>query len=262
QSQPQAVRRERAFVLFPFSQANVTVERLVEMAASGRDVLFFIFISEDISANDYKRLVRAGNVDWVSSHGTPQEILDIISRPHSGAPSTETSGRTKSVFVSFVPSSGGVGNATIAIESAIQIKTSKTMRDCKVCLVDLDLQTSHVCDLLDIDPRLQLGEISQNPERLDAQLFDLFISRHSTGLAGLAAARSKEVEAEPSVVALDALFSMISRRYEVILVDLPVAWFSSTRHILSASDLAIVVGLNTIPNLRQVAETIKTIREL
>src|SRR5262249_28082027 len=91
QSQPQAVRRERGFVLFPFSQANVTVERLVEMAASGRDVLFFIFISEDISANDYKRLVRAGNVDWVSSHGTPQEILDIISRPHSGAPSTETS---------------------------------------------------------------------------------------------------------------------------------------------------------------------------
>ena len=118
------------------------------------------------------------------------------------------------------------------------------------------------CDLLDIEPRLQMAEISQHPERLDAQLFELFVSHHSTGLDVLAPARSKGTGTDPSIAALDALFAMISKRYEVILVDLPVPWVGWTRQILSASDLAVVTGLCTIPSLRQVAETLKAIREL
>src|SRR5215204_1355861 len=180
--QPQSAAGERNYVLFPFSHAHTSLDQLVEMAAHGRDVLFFIFISDDILASDYKRLVRAGNADWVSSRGVPQEILDIIARHRQAAPVAERSKGAKPVLVSFVPSGGGVGNATIAIEAAVQLKTNKATRDRAVCLVDLDFQTSHVCDLLDIDPRLQIAEISEHPERLDAQLFELFVSHHSTGL--------------------------------------------------------------------------------
>jgi Flp pilus assembly CpaE family ATPase len=51
--------------------------------------------------------------------------------------------------------------------------------------------TSHICDHLDIEARLQIDEISSNPERLDSQLFDIFISRHSTGLHIFAAPRRR-----------------------------------------------------------------------
>ena len=74
----------------------------------------------------------------------------------------------------------------------MQLKLDKKTRNLRICLLDLDLQTSHVCDYLDIDARLQLQEIVEQPERLDAQLFDLFVSSHSSGLTVLAAPRNRK----------------------------------------------------------------------
>src|SRR5215468_3589773 len=56
------------------------LDRLIDMAAKHRDGVFFILLSTEISASDYKRLVRTGNADWVDVNGRPQEILDIIGR--------------------------------------------------------------------------------------------------------------------------------------------------------------------------------------
>jgi Flp pilus assembly CpaE family ATPase len=60
---------------------------------------------------------------------------------------------------------------------------------------------------------------------------------------------------------LDALFGMISGRYDLILIDLPVNWFSWTSKIIAASGGIVVTGVNSIPGLRQIAETLTTVRE-
>ncbi len=131
-----------------------------------------------------------------------------------------------------------------------------------ICIVDLDFQSSHVCDYLDMEPRLKMQEISSNPERLDAQLFDIFISRHSSGLHVFAAPRGKADLCDLNIAAIDKLFDMISARYQLILIDLPVTWFTWTPQIVSASDAVVVTGLNTIPGLRQTAETLTAVREI
>ena len=129
---------------------------------------FFIFVSKEISASDYKRLVRHHVADWVSLQGAPEEIEEIISREGQ----TETTGSApgaKPIIIAFVPSGGGVGNSTLALEAAVQLKQNKQSRDRRICLLDLDLQTSHVCDYLDIEPRLQMRDIVMTGP-LDAQL--------------------------------------------------------------------------------------------
>src|SRR5262249_7888351 len=142
---------------------------------------FFILISEDIAASDYKRLVRTGGADWVSAAAVPQEVLDIMSRQRSGIDARPAS-RGEPVVVCFAPSAGGVGNTTLTVEVASYLKSSKPTKHREICIVDLDFQSSHVCDHLDIEPRLQIQEISSSPERLDEQLFDIFVSRHASGL--------------------------------------------------------------------------------
>jgi pilus assembly protein CpaE len=241
-----------------------TLEDLAETAARYRDRIFFIMIGEEISASEYKSLVRTGSADWISAGADVQEILDIISnrqmRGRAEAASAIRAG-SKRVAVSFVPSAGGVGNTTLAVEVGVSLKTGKPTKDMNICIVDLDFQSSHACDYLDIEPRLKMQEISSNPERLDAQLFDIFISRHSSGLHVFAAPRSKSDPCDFNVVALDKLLDMISARYHLILIDLPVTWFTWTPQIVSASDGVIVTGVNTIPGLRQTAETLVAIRE-
>ena len=234
--------------------------RLARMEVARRGSPFFVFVSDDIPASDYKRLVQAG-ADWASTRGAPEEVAEILARVGHGAPA-EAEGRPEAepVMVAFVPSSGGVGNSTLAIEVGIQLKTAKATRGRRICLVDLDFQNSHVCDHLDVEPRMQIHEIAADPDRLDAQLFDLFVSRHASGLDVLASPRSRDNSPDLGPETLEALFRMIAARYDLVLLDLPATWFSWTRPLLTASAVALVTGMNTVPGLRQVEATLKAVR--
>jgi pilus assembly protein CpaE len=236
--------------------------KVAEIASSHRDRIFFVLISDELSASDYKALLRRGDADWVSLDADPQEIIDILARQRKrrNAEHAGDASGAKPVAVSFVPSAGGVGNTTLVLETAIKLKTDKATRERRICIIDLDFQRSHVCDYLDLEPRLKIQEIMDNPDRLDDQLFDIFISRHATGLHVFAAARSSFDVCDLNVSALDALFNLASLRYELILVDLPVTWFAWTGQVVSASDGVIVTGVNTIPGLRQTVETLNAVR--
>jgi pilus assembly protein CpaE len=239
-----------------------SIEKLADTAARHRERIFLILVGGEISARQYKSLVRSGGADWISGDADLREILDLISsRKTRDRAEAATPAGAKRVAVSFVPSAGGVGNTTLAVEVGAALKTSKATRDLSVCIVDLDFQTSHVCDCLDIEPRLKMHEIASDPDRLDAQLFDIFISRHSSGLHVFAAPRGKTDPCDFNVAALDKLLDMISARYHLILIDLPVTWFSWTPQIVSASDGIVITGVNTIPGLRQTAETLAVVRD-
>jgi pilus assembly protein CpaE len=252
---------EPVFVLVAATSAHSEYfEKLINIVTRYREHFFFVLISNEISATDYKRLIQSGGADWVSELAPPQEITDIIARQRVKSTETTANG-ARPLVVTFIPSAGGVGNSTLAVETAVQLKKGSAGRQRRVCVVDMDFQASHVCDYLDIEPRLQIQEIASNHERLDHQLFEIFISRHTSGLHVIAAPRSKFEPWNLDVSALDRLFGMIAANYDCILIDLPVTWFPWTAHIVTASVGIVVTGLNTIPGLRQTAETLSAIRK-
>src|SRR5258708_5589069 len=148
---------DQIYIIFPVLAAT-SFDRLANIAEREHRGIFFIFISNEISASDYKRLVRSGGADWVSMEGAPQEILDIISRTSGKEVSSGRDEQVRPAIVAFVPSSGGVGNATLAIETAVQIKRNKQTRSWRVCLLDLDLQASHICDYLYMEAQVHIQE--------------------------------------------------------------------------------------------------------
>ena len=244
---------------------TASLQKLADIATRHRDRIFFILIGDEISASEYKSLVRTGGADWISASADVREISDLVAgrqARHRAETTSGVRGGSDRIAVSFVPSAGGVGNSTLALEVGVALKTGKPTKARNICIVDLDFQSSHVCDYLDIEPRLKMQEISGNPDRLDAQLLEIFISRHASGLHVFAAPRSKADPCDLDVAALDRLLDMISVRYQLVLIDLPVIWFSWTSQILSVSDGIVVSGINTIPGLRQAAETLAAVREV
>jgi pilus assembly protein CpaE len=236
------------------------IDKIVDIVNRYGQRVLFILVSNEISGADYKRLIRSGGAEWVAANGSLEEIPELIYRqnlPSEAAKLTDV----RPAFVSFLPCMGGVGNTTVALEVALQIKLAKDTRSWRMCYLDLDFQTSHVCDYLDIEARLQIHEMLDRPERLDEQLFELFVSHHACGLDVLAAPRSKLDPCEVNADALDPLLEMISQKYDFIVLDLPVPWFSWTGLTLENSDAVVMTGVNTIPCLRQMRATLDAVLE-
>lgn len=229
---------------------------LIDIVNKRHKDVFFVVVGGDLSARHYKQLTQSGNADWVAESGATQEILVIVARVAAARPT----GANHSIVVSFLPSAGGVGNSTLAIETAIQLVRRKAANDSKIALVDLDLQSSNVCDYLDVVPKFQIGEIIDEPSRLDDQLLEVFASHHSSGVDIFAAPRNRLHVSKAGVEVLSALFERMSHHYAYVVVDLPVSAHVWTIPLLTASEGILVTGVNTIPSLRQAAETVRAIR--
>ena len=236
------------------------IDNFINIASRYRDRAFFILISNEISGDDYKRLIRSGGADWVAADGTLQEIAELTYKQKLSYHTAQAKEYdVKPTVISFLPCMGGVGNTTVALEVALRIKLAKATRSWKVCYIDLDFQTSHVCDYLDTEARFQIHDILDRPERLDEQLFELFVTRHACGLDIFAAPRSKLDPCQIDETVLDPFLDMILEKYDFIVLDLPVPWFSWTGPTLENSDAIIMTGINTIPCLRQAKATLDAV---
>ena len=248
----------RSIVIMVAPSAEADFAELLDRIDRYRKNFFFIAIGGEISAARYKQLIQTANADWVAESGLPQEILEI--RGRVGAATREAPPARPPIVVSFVPSAGGVGNSTLAMETAIHLVNRKIAKDSRIALVDLDFESSHVCDYLDISSKFQVDELKDSPERLDDHLLGVFASRHSSGLEVFAAPRARLRARDLRVDALSSLFDRMAHRYAFILVDLPPASHAWTTPLLNASEGILVTGVNTIPGLRQIAETIQAVR--
>jgi pilus assembly protein CpaE len=249
-----AAGRSLAILVAPSAEKDF--DKLIGIVNSQQHV-FFVIAGGDISAQHYKQLIRSGNADWVPETASPQEILGIFKRVSAAA--SETRAPTQPVIVSFVPSAGGVGNSTLAVETSVQLVKRKVAGDRKIALIDLDFESSHVCDYLDIAPKFRVDEFVAAPERLDDQLLEAFASSHSSGLVVFAVPRHRFQIHGLGTEALSVLFDRLAYHYAYIIADLPVSAHAWTIPLLHASEGILVTGVNTIPGLRQTAETLAAI---
>jgi pilus assembly protein CpaE len=246
---------KRSIAITVASSAGKDFAPLIDIVNKRHRDVFFVVVGGDLSARYYKQLIQSGNAEWVTESNATQEILGIVARVGAARPDASN----PSIVVSFMPSAGGVGNATLAIETAIQLVGRKA-NDGKIALIDLDFQSSHVCDYLDVAPKFQIGEIIDEPSRLDDQLLKVFASPHLSGVDIFAASRNRLHVTDAGVETLSALFERMSHHYSYIIVDLPVSAHIWTIPLLTASEGILVTGVNTIPSLRQAAETVRAIR--
>jgi pilus assembly protein CpaE len=169
--------------------------------------------------------------------------------------------RADAQIYTLLPSAGGVGVTTLAIQTAMLLLNSRGSRmRPSTCLVDLDIQHGAVADYLDLEPRHDLGEIEPRPERLDRQLLEVMLSHHSSGLAVVAAPhRPAEMRSfDPTVVT--RLLDLVSSNFDYVIFDMPRTWFSWTDSVLLGSNQIYIVSEATVPGLRHAKQLVAAIK--
>ncbi|HWP27860.1 MAG TPA: AAA family ATPase [Xanthobacteraceae bacterium] len=217
-----------------------------------------VVVTQSFDENVARRLLQMRVADFLVKPVPPAELVRTCARAAAGPSTGEV---TEAQITTLLPAVGGAGVTTLAIQMALLLLTQGPRGRSSTCLVDLDFQHGACADYLDLEPRLDLTEIEPRPERLDKQLLEVMLSRHSSGLAVIAAPnRPAEMRSfDPMVVT--RLLDLVSSNFEYVVIDMPRTWFSWTDNVLLGSNRVYVVSEMTVPSLRQAKQLVAAIRE-
>ena len=158
-------------------------------------------------------------------------------------------GTTKEAqILTYIPAAGGVGATTLAIQTALTMLAGK--QKTTACLVDLDFQNGSCAFHLDVEPLLDLDAIGPNPQRLDAQLLEVMLSPHPSGMMVLGAPNRPAETRVPDAAVVMKLLDLAASRFDYVVIDLPRTWFPWTDAVLSGSNKVFVVTETTVPGLK------------
>jgi pilus assembly protein CpaE len=218
-----------------------------------------IVVTQSFDANVARTLLQMRVADFMVKPVAPVELVSTCARVAKTA--TAKAEATESEIYTFLPAVGGAGVTTLAVQTAMMLLNSGARGKTSTCLVDLDFQHGACADYLDIEPRLNLGEIEPRPERLDRQLLEVMLSHHPSGLAVIAAPnRPAEMRSfDPDVVT--RLLDMVSTNFDYVVFDMPRTWFSWTDSVLLGSNRLFIISQMTVPGLRHAKELVNAVKE-
>ena len=216
-----------------------------------------LVVTQEFSAAAVRILVQLQVADFLVKPITTADLVRSCIRVLQGPGREENS---ESQIYTFMPAAGGVGTTTLTLQTAFQLHHSVT-RGASTCVVDLNFQQGACAEYLDLEPRFDITEIENQPERLDRQLLDVMLSKHSSGLCVLAApTRPSEMRSFNADVVVRML-DLVSAYFDNVVIDMPRTWFPWTETVLLGSNKLYIVAEMTVPCLRHTQRLIQAVYE-
>jgi pilus assembly protein CpaE len=216
-----------------------------------------IVVTQEFNASAARTLVQLQVADFLVKPLTTADLVRSCVRALEGPGREENS---ESQIYTFMPAAGGVGTTTLTLQTAFQLHHSVT-RGSSTCVVDLNFQQGSCAEYLDLEPRFDINEIENQPERLDRQLLDVMLSKHASGLCVLAApARPAEMRTFNADVVVRML-DLVSAYFDNVVIDMPRTWFPWTETVLLGSNKLYIVAEMTVPCLRHTQRLIQAVYE-
>jgi pilus assembly protein CpaE len=216
-----------------------------------------VVVTQEFNAAAVRILVQLKINDFLVKPLTTADLVRSCIRALQG-PGREDN--TEAQIYSFMPAAGGVGNTTLTLETAFQLHNSVT-RGASTCVVDLNFQQGSCAEYLDLEPRFDISEIENQPERLDRQLLDVMLSKHASGLCVLAApVKPSEMRSFNTDLVVRVL-DLVSAYFDNVVIDMPRTWFRWTETVLLGSNKLYIVSEMTVPCLRHTQRLIQAIYE-
>jgi pilus assembly protein CpaE len=216
-----------------------------------------IVVTQEFNASAVRILVQLQIADFLVKPITTADLVRSCIRALQGPGREENA---ESQIYTFMPAAGGVGTTTLTLQTAFQLHNSIT-RGASTCVVDLNFQQGSCAEYLDLEPRFDINEIENQPERLDRQLLDVMLSKHSSGLCVLAApTRPSEMRSFNTDVVVRVL-DLVSAYFDNVVIDMPRTWFPWTETVLLGSNKLYIVAEMTVPCLRHTQRLIQAVYE-
>lgn len=233
------------------------IEALQRMIRRLGDAVPVVVVTQEFNASAVRILVQLRVADFLVKPVTTADLVRSCIRALQG-PGREENAEAQ--ISTFMPAAGGVGTTTLVLETAYQLHNS-TLRGASTCVVDLNFQQGSCAEYLDLEPRFDISEIENQPERLDRHLLDVMLSKHESGLCVLAAPNAPSEMRSFNTDVVVRMLDLVAAYFDNVVIDLPRTWFPWTETVLLGSNNLYVVAEMTVPCLRHTQRLVRAIQD-
>lgn len=200
------------------------------------------------------RALRAGADDFVDEADLEAELGAVLSHWQTERESQEEGGRV----IAVLAPSGGSGSSTLAANVAtVLAKEHKT-----AALVDLKLQSGDLAALLDLKPLHTLADLCQNASRMDRVLFELSLTKHTSGVHLLASPLTFDDVKHITAEGIRQALKLARASYPYIVVDLDHSFRDEQLTALRQADVVLLVLRLDFASLRNAKRALDHMKDL
>lgn len=217
-----------------------------------------IVISSDFSPAATRILIQLKVADFLAK---PIQTSDLVRACNNALKQSGEDAQMEPQFLAFMPASGGVGTTMAALETAAILNRYGKPLGRTTCVVDLNFQHGSCAEYLDIEPRFDISEIENAPERLDRQLLDVMLSKHESGLSVISAPNQPTEMRTFKPALVVRLLDLVSAYFDYVVIDLPRTWFPWTDTVIMGSNKLFIIADMTVPSIRHAKRLIDAVEE-
>ena len=191
-----------------------------------------------------RRSMQAGARDFLVEPFLPETVGEAFTRTYSrGIDQKKPLGKA----LVFVPSKGGVGVTTIALNFALALTKACGAR---VVVVDMDFQLGEIAPGLGITTTFSVVDALASAARLDREFLATLLIRHSSGLAVLGSPENYDFFHQADDKSVKKLFRILREEFDYVVVDSGSCHGDTQETLFGIADTLYLVTEMTFASLR------------
>jgi pilus assembly protein CpaE len=191
-----------------------------------------------------RRSMQAGARDFLVEPFLPSTVGEAFTRTGSGQPDRK---KALGKALVFVPSKGGVGVTTIALNFALALTKESGGR---VAIVDMDFQLGEIAPGLGMTATFSVMDALANAARLDRDFLATLLIRHSSGLAVLGSPEKYDFFHLADDKGVKKLFRILREDFDYVVVDSGSCHSDTQEALFGIADTVYLVTEMTFASLR------------
>jgi pilus assembly protein CpaE len=233
----------------PRAQLIGELDRLAESCDAGTKVVIVGRMNDVIL---YRELLKRGVSEYLVAPVSPIQLMESLSNLYNN-PEADPVGH---VFA-FIGAKGGVGSSTVCHNTSWTL--SETLKS-NVVVADLDLAFGTTGLDFNQDPVQGIAEALASPERLDEVLLDRLLTKCSERLSIFAAPVLLDRDYDISADACDMVIDVVRQNVPYVAIDMPHAWTSWSKRLLTQADEVVITAVPDLANLRNAKNMVDHLR--
>jgi pilus assembly protein CpaE len=191
------------------------------------------------------RCMRAGAREFLNAPIVPGTIAEALVRASVRRPAARSK-KTGGKLIVFTSAKGGSGVTTVASNFALTLARESGS---STVLIDLDLPLGNVAIDLGITAQFSTVNAIESYERMDVNLLQTLLTKHSSGLFVLAAP-DRYTPVTASEQAIEKLLSVARQEFDYVVVDAGSSVGSSCKALFKGASVVYLITQVSISGLR------------